>query len=187
LGDTEKRFFVVTGGPGSGKRSLIDRLQRNGYAGSVEAGLGIIQDQVIVGGIALPWSDPMLFAELMLSWEMRSYHIAQHAAGPVFFDRGVPDVLGYLRLSGVPAPGHMERAAAVFRYYRRVFITPPWQEIFQQDRERKQGFDEAVRTYDVLVATYTTYGYELVEIPRVSVEQRVRFVLQSLGLHKSTP
>ena len=118
---------------------------------------------------------------------MRSYHIAQHAAGPVFFDRGVPDVLGYLRLSGVPAPGHMERAAAVFRYYRRVFITPPWQEIFQQDRERKQDLDETVRTYDVLVATYTTYGYELVEIPRVSVEQRVRFVLQSLGLHKSPP
>jgi hypothetical protein len=71
LGDKEKRFFVVTGGPGSGKSSLIDRLQRNGYAGSVEAGRGIIQDQVIVGGIALPWSDPMLFAELMLSWEMR--------------------------------------------------------------------------------------------------------------------
>jgi predicted ATPase len=118
---------------------------------------------------------------------MRSYHIAQHAAGPVFFDRGVPDVLGYLRLSGVPAPGHMERAAAVFRYYRRVFITPPWQEIFQQDRERKQDLDETVRTYDVLVAAYTTYGYELVEIPRVSVEKRVRFVLQSLGLHKSTP
>ena len=114
MGDTEKRFFVVTGGPGSGKSSLIDRLQRNGYAGSVEAGLGIIQDQVIVGGIALPWSDPMLFAQLMLSWEMRSYHIAQHAAGPVFFDRGVPDVLGYLRLSGVPAPGHMERAARCF-------------------------------------------------------------------------
>lgn len=86
---------------------------------------------------------------------MRSYHIAQHAAGPVFFDRGVPDVLGYLRLSGVPAPGHMERAAAVFRYYRRVFITPPWQEIFQQDRERKQDLDETVRTYDVLVAAYT--------------------------------
>jgi predicted ATPase len=105
----------------------------------------------------------------------------------LFFDRGAPDVLGYLRLSGVPVPGHVERAAAVFRYYRRVFINPPWREIFQQDRERKQGFDEAVRTYDVLVATYTTYGYELVEIPRVSVEQRVRFVLQSLGLPKSSP
>jgi predicted ATPase len=34
--------------------------------------------------------------------------------------------------------------------------------------------------------TYTTYDYELVEIPRVSVEERARFVLQSLGLHTST-
>jgi len=59
---TPKALFRGTGGPGSGKSSLIDRLQRNGYAGSVEAGRGIIQDQVIVGGIALPWSDPMLFA-----------------------------------------------------------------------------------------------------------------------------
>jgi predicted ATPase len=154
LRETERRFFVVTGGPGSGKSSLIDRLQRDGYARSIEAGRGIIRDQVVVGGRGLPWFDPMLFAEMMLSWEMRSYHTAQRAAGPVFFDRGVPDVLGYLRLSGIPAPEHMERAAAMFRYNRRVFISPPWEEIFQQDSERNQGFDEAVRTYDALVATY---------------------------------
>jgi predicted ATPase len=77
----------------------------------------------------------------------------------------------------------MQSAAAMFRYNRSVFISPPWEEIFQQDSERKKGFDEAVRTYDALVATYTTYGYELVEIPRISVEERARFVLQSLGLH----
>jgi len=70
----------------------------------------------------------------------------------------------------------------VFRYNRRVFIAPPWQDIFQQDSERKQDFEEAVRTYEALVASYTTYGYELVEIPRVSVEERARFVLESLGL-----
>lgn len=182
MSEAEKRFFVVTGGPGSGKSSLIDKLQRHGYAACTEAGRGIIQDQVVIGGSALPWSDPMLFAELMLSWDMRSYHIAQPAAGPVFFDRGVPDVLGYLRLSGLQAPQHMERAAAVFRYNRRVFIAPPWQDIFQQDSERKQDFEEAVRTYEALVASYTTYAYELVEIPRVSVEERARFVLESLGL-----
>ena len=68
-----ERFFVVTGGPGSGKSTLIDALERAGCARSVEGGRGIIQDQVAIGGTALPWSDPSAFAELMLSWEMRSY------------------------------------------------------------------------------------------------------------------
>ncbi len=187
LSERANRFFVVTGGPGSGKSSLIGRLQKIGYAGSVEAGRGIIQDQVAIGGEALPWRDRMLFAQLMLSWEIRSYRIAAHAAGPVFFDRGVPDVLGYLRLSGLPAPEHVTKSVAVFRYNRRVFIAPPWREIFRQDSERKQDFDEAVRTYDALVAVYTTSGYELVELPKVSLEERVGFVLQAAGLRQSTP
>jgi predicted ATPase len=33
---------------------------------------------------------------MMLVLEMRSYHMAEEQAGLVFFDRGVPDVLGYL-------------------------------------------------------------------------------------------
>ena len=44
-------------------------------------------------------------------------------------------------------------------------MAPPWPEIFRQDRERKQDFDQAVRTYDALVATYTAVGYDLVVIP----------------------
>ncbi len=75
----------------------------------------------------------------------------------------------------------MQNAAHAFRYNRRVFIAPPWREIFRQDRERKQNFDEAVRTYDALVATYTAFGYDLVEIPRVPVDQRMRFVLGNIG------
>ena len=108
---THERFYIVTGGPGSGKTSLLEALHSRGYACSTEAGRGIIQDQVSIAGRALPWADRSLFAELMLSWEMRSYRIAQEAAGPVFFDRGVPDVLGYLRLIGVPVPDHNQTAA----------------------------------------------------------------------------
>ena len=42
----------------------------------------------------------MAFAELMLSWEMRSYRMAEETTGPVFFDRGVTDLIGYLNLVG---------------------------------------------------------------------------------------
>ena len=150
--DTQ-RLFVVTGGPGSGKTTLIDALAQGGCARSIEAGRGVIQDQVAIRGPALPWRDPQAFAELMLCWEMRSYHLAQEQAGPVFFDRGVPDVIGYLRMLGLPVPLHMEEAAATFRYHRRVFIAPPWPDIFRQDSERKQSLEEAVRTYEALTAT----------------------------------
>jgi predicted ATPase len=182
VGNEAERFFVVTGGPGSGKSTLIEALARAGFGGSVEAGRGIIQDQVAIGGRALPWIDPALFADMMLAWEMRSYHIAQGQAGHIFFDRGVPDVTGYLRLMKLPVPKYVEKAVESFRYNRRVFIAPPWEAIFSQDRERKQDFAEAVRTYESLATTYAGYGYELVELPRAPVEERARVVLESVGL-----
>src|SRR5438552_18401964 len=42
----------------------------------------------------------------------------------VFFDRGVSDAIGYLRLCGLPIPDHIASVAATFRYARRVFIAP---------------------------------------------------------------
>ena len=174
------RFFIVTGGPGSGKSSLIDAFARLGYVRTVEAGRAIIQDQVDIGGNALPWADRALFAEMMLCWELRSYRSAQEQSGLVFFDRGVPDVMAYLRLVNLPVPAHVIKAASEFRYHRSVFIAPPWKEIFHPDRERKQDFDEAVRTYESLAFTYKELGYELVELPCVSIDERVHFVLRRI-------
>ncbi len=51
------RRIVLTGGPGSGKSTLIEVLHRRGYPHSQEAGRAIIQEQVSIGGNALPWGD----------------------------------------------------------------------------------------------------------------------------------
>jgi predicted ATPase len=99
----------------------------------------------------------------------------------VFFDRGVPDVMGYLRLVGEAVPSHVARATGLFRYNTTVFVAPPWPAIFTQDSERRQDFDEAVRTHEVLVATYRDCGYTLLELPRVDVAQRAAFVLAAIG------
>ena len=53
-----------------------------------------------------------------------------------------------LRLLGKAVAKHVERVVELFRYNRRVFVAPPWEEIFEQDSERKQDFAEAVRTYE---------------------------------------
>lgn len=171
------RLYVITGGPGSGKSTLIEALAKHGICTMPESGRAIIQDQVAIGGEALPWSDQRAFAELMLGWELRSYRAALRLSGPVIFDRGVPDVLGYLRLSGLPVPSHVDHAAQIFRYHRRVFIAPPWLEIYASDAERKQSFEEAQATYEVLTETYSALGYNLIPLPLDSIQERVRFVL----------
>jgi predicted ATPase len=177
---TNVRFVALTGGPGSGKSTLIDALARKGHAAIPEAGRAIIQEQVASGGHALPWDNRALFAEQMLAQDTRAHRTAREQRGLVFFDRGIPDVVGYLRLCGLPVPAHAHEAATTLRY-DGVFILPPWRGIFTQDSERKQDFAEAVRTYDMLAATYADYGYAPVEVPHASVEERCRFILGSLS------
>ncbi len=174
------RRIVLTGGPGSGKTTLLEALAAAGHATSPEAGRAIIRRQQAIDGEALPWKDRALFAELMLDRELEAHARAESADGSVFFDRGVPDVVGYLTLCGLPVPAHMERAAQDIRYDRRVFIAPVWPEIFGQDAERKQDLDEARRTFDAMAETYPRFGYELIELPQAPVAERLDFVLTTL-------
>lgn len=175
--DETDRLIVITGGPGSGKTSLIEALAATGRAVRPEAGRTIIRDQQGIGGRGLPWVDPVLFAELMLAADLHSHAEALTGRGEVFFDRGIPDIAGYLMLCGLAIPESVEQAARQLRYRPTVFIAPPWRGIFTQDAERKQDFAEAERTYAVMAEIYPRYGYGLVELPRASVSERVAFVL----------
>jgi len=171
------RLIVITGGPGAGKTSLIEALAASGHAVRPEAGRAVIRDQQAAGGRGLPWADRALFADPMLAADLRSHAEAVAGGGTVFFDRGLPDIAGYLTLCGLPIPDRVERAARELRYRRTVFIAPSWPEIFAQDAERKQDFAEAERTYAAMAETYPRYGYVLVELPRASVAERMAFVL----------
>ncbi len=121
----------------------------------------------------------------MLERSIASY--LEHASlkGITFFDRGVPDTFCYARLIGSPLEDEILTGCRTYRYADRVFLAPPWPEIYATDAERKQTLDEAVKTYGLMVEAYEDCGYEVVEIPRVSPAQRADFVLKMLSSQPS--
>jgi predicted ATPase len=175
------RLHVLTGGPGSGKTTLIDALARAGVATSPEVGRAVIREQLAAGGDALPWADQQAFADLMLIRDVAARRDALAIGVVTVLDRGVPDVAGFLRVSGLPVLPHIDEAARTCRYNPRVFIAPFWAEIFTGDAERKQSPEVAEATFAIMVETYRDYGYDLIELPRVPVADRVTFVKDRIG------
>lgn len=175
-------FFIITGGPGMGKSAVITALGERGYTGVPETGRDIIRQQVATGGHALPWADRSEFARLMFERSLLDFATVADQPAPVFFDRGIADTIGYLELCALPVPAAMWEAADQYRFNTHVFFTPPWPAIYEQDNERKQSFEEAVRTYDMMIKTYGKLGYEAILLPETTISGRVEFILSAIRL-----
>lgn len=174
-------LVVVTGGPGSGKSTLIAALANAGLATRPEAGRRVIRDETATGGRALPWIDPDAFALRMLALDRAAHREARRAGGIHLFDRGILDILGYLRLAGRPVPPVLAAAARVRRYHPTVLAAPPWPDIYRTDGERRQSPEEAERTFHAVCAAWRDHGYSIQPLPRAAVADRVGFVLEFLA------
>ena len=185
-------FYVVAGGPGSGKTALIEALRARGQLCVDECIRKIIRQQVKIGGDGLHWKDQTIFRELILSWSIEAFESVSERVRPVFFDRGIPELLGEVieedpirrksRLSDRPAElKHLQRAAELFRYNSKVFMAPPWEEIYCTDTERKGDFDHAIKAYRATVDVYLKCGYSLIELPCVPPEIRASFVMEQIS------
>lgn len=176
------RLHVITGGPGSGKTTLVDALATAGIATSPEVGRAVIRAELARGGDALPWGDELAFAEAMLAGDLAAHAEALASGRVTVMDRGVPDIAGFLRVSGLAVPPHIDTAARATRYNPRVFLAPYWADIYAHDAERLQPAELAEATEAAMIETYRGYGYAIVELPRAPVGKRVRFVRAHLGI-----
>jgi predicted ATPase len=166
---------VISGCSSSGKSSLLSELASRGYCVQPEAGRQIVKEQMSIGGDGLPWANVTKFIELCVSRAMFYFNTAAPKEKPAVFDRSIIDpISGYEHL-GLPMPLHMAEAVRRYRYAKRVFLTPPWPELFVNDKERLHSFEDAELEYHTLVRNYRAYGYEVVFIPKASVSERADF------------
>ena len=179
-GVAASKLVVISGGPGAGKTTVLRELEHRGFRCAAEVARQIIREEVRDGGDALPWLDRERYCRVMLERSIASYRDYEATALATFFDRGIPDTLCYARLIGSPLEEEIFAACKTYRYAERVFLAPPWQEIYATDSERKQSYDEAETTYHLMVEAYEDCGYEVMEIPRDTPAQRADFIVNML-------
>jgi predicted ATPase len=175
-------YVVISGCSGGGKSSLLRELAGRGYRVFAEPCRQIIKEQNYIGGDAIPSKDAYKCMELCISRTMHNMISAAATTSQVFFDRSIVDAVSGVEQMKGSAPPHLTRALQSFRYNRKVFMTPPWPEIFHNDAERTHSYDSAVTEYPTLLAAYQRLGHELVILPKIGVRERADFILRELGL-----
>lgn len=93
--------FVVTGAPGRGKTPIQRELVRLGFRGVNEPAREILAEQRAIGGNGVYDKDPKSFCDLMLERAIADYERLGGAGEPAFFDRGIPDMVGYAEIGDV--------------------------------------------------------------------------------------
>lgn len=179
----KNNFFIITGGPGVGKTTLINRLNQHGFQIIQEDARRIIKNQMETNNDGLPWKNKELYAELMLEASIKSYNdtiIEEKSNDITFFDRGIIDTICYMKLEDIPISEQIINLTKNYSYNKNVFILPPWKEIYETDNERKQDWKEAKFTYQKMYETYTEFGYNLIDLPKLEIEERVNFIIENL-------
>jgi predicted ATPase len=175
--EAELQRIVLAGGPGAGKTAVLDVLVDSGFDAAADNAREIIRERKS-NGLA-PRPAPAEFGRAILERDIDAYRAAD--SSPTFFERGVVDAAG-----GLYGCGAIDRRAAAeliarFRYHPRIFVFPPWEEIYRTDSERDQSFEEAVSVYRRTLDWYIGFDYEIVEVPFGPVADRARFVLAEIG------
>jgi len=173
-----ENFVTISGCSSGGKSTLLAELRRRGFATIDEPGRRIVTEELKRGGTALPWVDAVAFLRRAIEMSLADRAAADASARWVFFDRGLIDAAAALEhLTGERV---IESLGLDYRYNKRVFLAPPWPEIYTLDQERRHDLAAAVAEYNRLFDVYPSLGYDIQVLPKVSAAERANWILASL-------
>jgi predicted ATPase len=171
--------YIITGAPGTGKTSIINELKKRGFNCINENSRKIIAKQIIIGGEILPWKNQIAFENKIANMRTQQYLTSADDC-ICFFDRSALDCIAYLKLNNLEATTEIIENVKKCNFNNIVFFTSIWQEIYVNDSERKEDIRKARKIQDSIINTYKSKGYELVEIPKLSIAERANFIISKI-------
>lgn len=180
--------IVITGGPSTGKTTVINKLEEKGFTCLHEIIRDMTQEEktnntatTFVTNPIVSVTDPMAFNTNLLNARVAQYEsVKTQKSNLIFFDRGIPDILAYMDCFEQSYDSNFIEACTN-NTYDTIFMMPPWREIHIVDNERFESYDESLRVNNALIKTYTHFGYDIQIVPRTTIDKRVSFILEQLN------
>lgn len=171
-------WYVITGGPSSGKTSVIRELAKLGYLVYYEAARIFIDKEMAKGrSVKEIRENEAEFQKKILEMKVE---IEKSAAKDkiVFFDRAVPDSIAYYQICGLDPREVLKFCKR--RVYKKIFLFE--QLPFENDYARIENNETIKKLNRLLKESYENLGYEIVEITAVSVKERVKRILAEIKI-----
>ncbi len=171
-----RNWYVITGGPGSGKTTIINNLSKLGYFTIPEYSRFFIEREMKKGkkisdirGNEVKFQDKLLKIKLMMDKKAPKNKT-------VFFDRGLPDSLAYYIFLKSKPPELLRRMNG--NTYKKVFMLDMLP--YKNDSARIEHAKDAKKIHLIIKKVYKDLGYEVIRIPVMTVEKRVKLILSKI-------
>jgi predicted ATPase len=175
------REFILTGAPGAGKTVIVRHLEADGVDVVEEAATDVIAlDRS--RGVAEPWRRPQFITDIA---RLQLRRAARPAQGVRVADRSLICTLALAEYLGHPVPEMLVEsigaAIAAGQFERRVLFVELLGFITRTEA-RRISLEDARRFEPFHVAAYERFGFELVRVPPLPIDERVALVRSQLGL-----
>ena len=176
---TEKKtnWYVVTGGPGSGKTTTVNLLRNRGYKTTIEHARHFIDTERITGRtVEEIRKNQVAFQTGVLNMQIeQEAYLLPHEI--VFLDRAIPDSLAYYRFLDLPVDDRLTNVLNAVAY-KKIFILDPLPIV--NDYARLEDGEAQSKIHSLITAVYESLPFPVVHIPVLPPEERVDFILKNL-------
>jgi predicted ATPase len=175
--NVKSHWYVITGGPSSGKTSVVKELERLGYKVYYEAARIFIDKEMAAGkSIKEIRGDEADFQRKILKMKLEIEDSAPKDK-IVFFDRAIPDSIAYYQICGANSKEVLECCSG--KKYEKIFFLEPLP--FEDDYARVEDKATVEKLNKLLKECYLNLGYEVIEIPVLAVKERVEMILRKIN------
>jgi len=172
------KVYVISGGPSTGKTSVIEELKNQGFTTFKEIARKVTETDGNFVGKSINEINKQEFQDKILEVQMKQVEKLKKVKGKIFLDRSIGDTLAYYKLNNLKIPKSIYNCFSEFKS-QKIFILEPLN-FYEQDDLRQENEEGCKRIHETIIKTYKDLDCHILIVPFMSVKKRVEFILENL-------